>query len=81
MGLFDYIKDKADDVLGVIPDVPFMLGGKPVRLDPADIIKQPLRPVIATTNLFRGVGGTVGVLTKNFTYDLFIQQAFRYNLL
>ena len=79
MGLFDYIKDKADDVLGAIPDVPFMLGGKPVRLDPADIVKQPLRPVIATTNLVRGIGGTVGIVGKNLTYDLFIQQGLGLN--
>ena len=79
MGLYDFIKDKADDALGAIPDIPFALGAKPVRLDPANIVKQPLRPVIATTNLFRGIGGTVGVVTKNLTYDLFIQQGFALN--
>jgi len=79
VGLYDFIKDKADDALGAIPDIPFALGAKPVRLDPANIVKQPLRPVIATTNLFRGIGGTVGVVTKNLTYDLFIQQGFALN--
>ena len=77
MGLYDYLKDKAGDAQNlldkVIPD-PIQEAAKSVPIygelfQPQRAVTETLRPFVATTNLFRGAGGTVVVIGKNLLFD------------
>ena len=66
MGLYEFVENN----LGKIPVVGGALEGT---------ANQVFRPFKAGGNLVRGVGGSLFVVTKNLTYDLFIQQGIGLN--